>query len=425
MKTLKTTICFVFGILLALVGSACFNPTSSVSAPARESDIPDAAAVFNDIDPFTVSIAVNGDGSSRSITGLERDKLRAGTGVRNFAQLIVLDTASKKIMGFAEIHQSGTISVASLPLNRTYAFFLLMGHWKGQTQGGRWIPDNDDPFPTLLNVGLTQRTLDSEGPTGIEIMMYPVVVDTTFSNGTETVPPVAGKTTCLSPGNWSVKWAIQRAVGGTDGLDRLLAAQAIMEDTGYDAAPGSYTGGDLTIRKLRYITPGGPVESEATTTTKDISPYDISAYTQTTGSGGAVNFNVEYVPFNLGAVADWKIAYSGKPVDTAFDLDGDQAPAWIIRNGLNDQAPDENTDFTRFGDKANYPNANANGAIRFVVEPEAGPMGTELDQGLLVISDGVFENPGTTKPYAYIGFKTGGTYDGNAVSVNSSPDMIL
>ncbi|MDR2364054.1 MAG: hypothetical protein LBD65_06525 [Spirochaetaceae bacterium] len=73
-------------------------------------------------------------GSSRSIAGLERDKLRPHTGVRNFAQLMVLDTAGKKLMGFAEIHQTDTIEIDALPLGKTYAFFLLMGHWKGQVQ---------------------------------------------------------------------------------------------------------------------------------------------------------------------------------------------------------------------------------------------------------------------------------------------------
>ncbi|MDR0689516.1 MAG: hypothetical protein LBG08_04525, partial [Spirochaetaceae bacterium] len=141
---------FLFGILLALVGSACFNPASPVFDPARESgaDIAADTAVFNDIDPFTVTIAVGGDGPSRSIAGLPRDQLKAGTGVRNFAQLMVLDTGSKKIMGFAETHESGTITIDALPLGKTYAFFLLMGHWEA-----------DASFPTLLNVGLTQCEL--------------------------------------------------------------------------------------------------------------------------------------------------------------------------------------------------------------------------------------------------------------------------
>jgi hypothetical protein len=212
MKTVKTTTCFVFGLFLALLDSACFNPNSIISSPARESvaDIPAYIAGFNDIDPFTVTIAV--DGSARSIAGLKRDRLRAGTGVRNFAQLIALDTASRKIMGFAEIHQT-------------------------------------DP-------------------------------------------------------------------------------------------------------------------------------------------------------------GDWRIAYTGNPVDTAFDLAGGKVPAWIIRNGVNDEAPDQCTNFKNFGT-----DSNANGTVRFVVGAEAGTPIPAVPNDSLKITGGVFENPGNEKPSGYIGFTTGGYAD--------------
>jgi hypothetical protein len=313
---------------------------------------------------------------------------------------MVLDTTSKKIMGFAETTESGTITISALPLGKTYAFFLLMGHW-----------ENDASLPTLLNVGLTQCSLETAGSTTINIVMYPVVVNTVFSKDAETSEPVAGKTAYLSPGNWTVKWAIQRATAGTDGLDRLLAAQAIMEDAGYDVTPDYYKNGDLKIRKLRYIISGEKQEeSGATTTKKDIGPYNISAYTGNIGDGGAVNFNVEYVPFNLTAVADWKIAYSGAQVTTAFDLDGGEVPIWIIRNGVNDLSSDGDTNFANFG-KTDYANANANGAVRFVVGVEPGTPVPATPNPALLIKDGVFENPGAKSPEAYIGFTTEGYSD--------------
>ncbi|MDR2363924.1 MAG: hypothetical protein LBD65_05870, partial [Spirochaetaceae bacterium] len=338
----------LFICILSLCFSACFTPNSpaaSLAASPADSPAGDTdTTVFNDTELFTVTIAIAGDGQSRSVAGLPRDKLKAGSGVRNFAQLIVLDTKSKKLMGFAEIHQSGDITINALPLGKTYAFLLLMGHWKGEEgQDGQWVPAPDDPFPTLLNAGLTEYILNAGDSAKIGIVMYPLVVNTVFTEQVEsgsgqTVHPLVEegkpKPAYLFPGNWTVNWAIQRTNPGTDGLERLIAAQAIMESTGYDLEPDHYTGGELKIQKLRYITPDGPWEPEPgiTSTTKDIS-YDISAYTQAIGSGGAVNFNVEYVPFNLTAAADWQIAYNAKPVNTAC---ADGIPKWIIRNGVND-----------------------------------------------------------------------------------------
>ena len=368
---MKITTCFLFGILPALLGSACFNPANPVSAPARESgaDIAADTAVFNDIDPFTVSVSVGGDGPSRSIAGLPRDKLKANTGVRNFAQLMVLDTASKKIMGFAEIHESTMITIDALPLGKTYAFFLLMGHWKGKMDGTQWVPD--EPLPTLLNVGLTESILNTEGSTTINIVMYPLVVQTAFTSGGQTVEPevVDGfpKPVSLSPGDWKVEWTIQRANAGTDGLDRLRAAQAIMEDTGYDLGLDRNGGRELKIRGLTYKKDGAPVSPQpaVTSISNGIDWALDSAYTGNIGDTGAVNFNVEYVPFNLTGADDWKIAYSGKPVETAC---ADGIPAWIIRNGVNDAAPTGNTNFNNFGDTDKCPDANANGAVAFEVK---------------------------------------------------------
>jgi uncharacterized protein YjdB len=69
------------------------------------------------------------------------------------------------------------------------------------------------------------------------------------------------------------------------------------------------------------------------------------------------------VPFNLTAAADWQIAYNAKPVNTAC---ADGIPKWIIRNGVNDKAPDGNTNFANFG-KSEHADANANGAVAFEI----------------------------------------------------------
>ncbi|MDR0689676.1 MAG: glycoside hydrolase, partial [Spirochaetaceae bacterium] len=398
MKSSKTL--FLFGglvALLALGGTACFNPNSPVSAPTRESDTDTAATAFNDIEPFTVSFSVNGDGSSRSIAGLPRDQLKAETGVRNFAQLIVLDTAGKKLMGFAETTESGTITINALPLGKTYAFLLLMGR-----------KDGGSP-PTLLNVGLTQSTLNTEGSTNINIMMYPVVVQTAFSNNAQTIEPVieAGKPkpVYLPPGDWKVKWTIQRTDAGTDGLDRLRAAQAIIDETEYDLGLDQNGGTNLKIRGLTYKKDGVAVSpAPAVTAISNGIEWDISAYT---GNGniwnsGAVNFNVEYVPFNL---TDWKIAYNGQAVQTVCT----SGIRWIIRNGVNDAAPDGNTNFAAFGKT----DANANGAVAFIVGLDSGTAVPENpDDSPLKITDGTFDGGGGTSPT--IGFTTGGYAAGKA-----------
>jgi hypothetical protein len=48
-------------------------------------------------------------------------------------------------------------------------------------------------------------------------------------------------------------------------------------------------------------------------------------------------------------------------------MHGESWPVWIIRNGLNDNAQNKKTDFNNFG-KSSFPDANGNGAVRFVVE---------------------------------------------------------
>jgi hypothetical protein len=88
-----------------------------------------------------------------------------------------------------------------------------------------------------------------------------------------------------------------------------------------------------------------------------------------------VNFNLEYVPFNLTAPGKWS-AYTSE--DKIKNLNGN-VPVWIIRNGVNDAAQDANTDFAALGTKEfmshqvsgsvtppGYVPPNGNGSVRFV-----------------------------------------------------------
>ncbi|MDR0386626.1 MAG: hypothetical protein LBH57_01185, partial [Treponema sp.] len=71
------------------------------------------------------------------------------------------------------------------------------------------------------------------------------------------------------------------------------------------------------------------------------------------GTTGAVNFEMKYVPFNLTAKGPWETV----ELRSAF-TEGDM-PVWIIRNGVNDLAQDEYTDFSGAWNGT----ANGNGAV--------------------------------------------------------------
>jgi hypothetical protein len=134
-----------------------------------------------------------------------------------------------------------------------------------------------------------------------------------------------------------------------------------------------------------------------------------------------VNFNLEYVPFNLTSPGVWSL-YN----DTSFfDLSA-SAPVWVIRNGLNDRAQDENTTFV--------PNElgagkNGNGAVLASVKASGGwdgdsdgdgvpdtkepdPDGSELPdpdgwgEADLLLFAGAYHGPEYGK--AFITFKTHG-----------------
>jgi hypothetical protein len=125
---------------------------------------------------------------------------------------------------------------------------------------------------------------------------------------------------------------------------------------GYALALDGNAGTDLRIRGRTFKLNGASTPSPEVTAVTNVINWNISAYTDTAGKSGEVNFNVEYTPFNLTTADDWKLAYTGQRVDTAFR---GGIPTWIIRNGVNDEAPDGKTNFAAFGNAD--PAANANG----------------------------------------------------------------
>jgi hypothetical protein len=224
--------------------------------------------------------------------------------------------------------------------------------------------------------------------------MYPLVVDIKFqrADGLIVEPQITNgkpQPAYIPPSHgipWTVWWTVQRAAAGTDGfVTALVPAQKLIDSAAGDRLR-------YKARKIHnsasYVIPDGPG-----TMGFNENGYSIQNSSTDDGKSGNVNFNLEYVPFNLGAAA-----WSGKRSDYFSDLSN--GPVWIIRNGVNDLAQDGNTDFKLFGTDATY---NGNGAVWWVVGlPPVPPV-----NGALMVDNGKFIGPSSsTTPD--ISFDTGG-----------------
>jgi hypothetical protein len=166
------------GILGALL-PGCFNPVNA-KLPAEEKKpgrTGGQADVWTEPEPFEVAIQIrqaNPDISlgSRSIAGPGEIQLamRGTDSIRNFAQMIVMEPESRKIIFVSQQRRkndadTGTeFSVNTLAVGRTYALFLLMGHWErtyDEQTGGDY--DYEAKPPTLLAAGLAQQYLELQG----------------------------------------------------------------------------------------------------------------------------------------------------------------------------------------------------------------------------------------------------------------------
>jgi hypothetical protein len=399
MKNSKTVASFAAGFLpgcvlygcLALLLSACFNPITAI--PPKQND--------RNIDPFTVDILIGKDpADDRSIAGPDADRIKGD--IRNFVQLIVVNNKGA-IVAFDEIRREknsdnrAVLKVDSLPFGHTYYFLLLMGRWDrnhaAETGDGTYKYASGPP--TLLAAGLKEQLVTGSGT--ITVTIWPVVVDTVFSSGTQTTDPVVNtgipKAVTLFPGAWNVTWTIKRGLTG-NGLTDLILAQNIASNKG-DA---------LALKSAQTIVREGTGAGTWTNAVLNGNTLtrSLAGYTEGFGRiGGSANFKLEYVPFNLtaGEKANPWTAFDG---DSVFNLSGKQEPVWIIRNGLNDLAQDGNTDFNNLGNGT----ANGNGAVCFGIEPK-----TPYNGSALTIRDGEFT--AGTGADGKIGFTTGG-YTGNA-----------
>jgi hypothetical protein len=406
MKNTKPAGFFVLGFL-AVVLAGCFNPITAVP-PQTGNPL---------TDPFTFEIVIGEDGSARTTVGPDSDRIKAG--LYNIAQLVVMDTETKNIVCVAEDRKPNEASAAAklgfnnITFGKTYAFLILLGHWERDysSETDATYKYKETKSPTLLAAGFTSRLVT--GSATITVSMWPLVVDTTFTT-TDTDVAVASQTVqpsvtsyvpskpSLFPVDWTVTWTIPHNTSTkAAAFTKLLEAQQVQ--TGASALPTS-----LSVKTKKTIVTGdgimgtAGVTTTSTTTTGNTITLDIKSYTAgitQLGTSKAVNFNLEYVPFNITAGASWTSFNSS----SNFDLNG-EPPVWIIRNGINDEAQDANTSFAA---SANWKSGtNGNGAVSFGIA--ADTTGTAL-----TISDESFYGPNTTDQ-PYIDFKTGGYTTGTA-----------
>ncbi|MDR2070820.1 MAG: hypothetical protein LBP81_05335 [Treponema sp.] len=397
---------FTLGFLAVLL-AGCFNSITVI--PQKQDD--------SNIEPFTVDIEI---GEERDIESKEKGRSAAGPdaarikgGISNFVQLVVAD-GKGNIVAFDEVRRGrdeddeAVLKIGVLPFGETYYFLLLLGHWerdyKKETPGEDYVYTGNPP--TLLAAGFKEEQVTGSGK--VTITMWPVVVDTVFTSasGGKTAEPALDSTgtpgeVILHPAGWDVKWTIKEGLTGNWRIG-LVTAQKLINSEAGDA---------LLLRKAETLVRDTAVTWQDSTLNRNVITRSIRNTTGfgNIGNAGSVNFKLEYVPFNLtgGKTNPWT-QFNEK---SAFNLEGSNEPVWIIRNGVNDEAQNDDTDFTSFNrlfsETVRTPNANGNGAVRYKVAVKTPAAGSAL-----TVSGGVFEGPWTsTTPK--ISFTTGG-YTGTA-----------
>jgi hypothetical protein len=308
------------------------------------------------------------------------------------------------------------LRIESIPFGETYNFLLLMGHWeRNYPQGSsEHYVYEENVLPTLLATGLKEQTVTGSGK--VTVTMWPLIVDTVFTAaGKDSVEPVVtgGKPgeAGLLPVNWNVTWTIKRALtGSAGGLTALVDAQKKIPGQSNATALLLKSGPAIKLRVPGTTGPESGPETPALTLNGNLVSGSIGAYTNgfaKIGTTGAVNFEMEYVPFNLAGTGNPN-PWTGFDERSAFDLSGTNVPVWIIRNGVNDLAQNNDTNFAAFhhiGD-AGMDAANGNGAVRYSIAPKTST-GTGDGSDKLVVKDGEFLGPsGSSTPE--IAFTTGG-----------------
>jgi hypothetical protein len=320
----------------------CFNP-ALVPGPEEKSGA-DAGP-----GPFTVTVLVEGGPGapvSRAVAGPDAANIQLNS-LCNIVQLIVVD-GEGKLAGFAETRKEGAgDSGAALRINLlaggAYHFLLLMGHWPYTNDEGSYVYEEGPP--TLLAAGFAGHAINP-GSNSIAIIMRSLVADAVFipqGPGTdlENVDARRGKEALLVPGDWKLQWTIHKgwvdkgaASAGGYGFDALLNAEKAVD-------------GNIENPTFAEEGPSG-LEVNGSLVSLDLDGLAED-------DSGWMNFKLKYVPFALTG-AGWDVY----DLSSVFDLSGG-GPVWIIRNGLNDDEQDEQTDYADAAGK------NGNGALKYKV----------------------------------------------------------
>jgi hypothetical protein len=185
----------------------------------------------------------------------------------------------------------------------------------------------------------------------------------------------------VKDGQWALVWRLISAEINTqtnkyiegytrDGLKSLLDAQNALLPAGSSSL--TIVKQTTTIKK----TGESPVTLSSsppyTTITSIITPLNEGnnippAFTSAIGNSGSVSFQLEYEPFigSDGNSASGWTQTSIKSTVAAMTF----PPRWIIRNGVNDNAPTAETNFKEFGKTTGT--YNGNGAVAFEVAEDS------------------------------------------------------
>jgi hypothetical protein len=393
MKIFRSLVLILSSLLAVFMLAGCISPTADT--PAGQEPTTGTSAILGDVEPFTVAVTVGDNPETRSVAGPDSSRIKETglSNIRNFFQLIVIDSSGKlvalnEVRRTGDDHTTAELLIKHLPIGQTYHFLLLMGYWDRIYGMGANYAYTASP-PTLLATGL--KTQEINGSATVMITMYPLVVDTKFTNNNTTVAAAIGDAVSLLPVNSTVTWTIQQgANAATSGLRTLVAAQKVWN---------SAAGDTLTSTSIQTLLNGAASTANLTGTNKNeiTRSLTIDGWSKI-GTSGSVNFNLTYIPFNLSTASLWS-AYNE---DSFFTLVGTKTPEWIIRNGVNNTAQNAQTTFDAGVNWAN--GGNGNGAVKFKVA-------ATQTSSTLKLKDGSFLGPATTSPK--IKFSTEG-YDGTA-----------
>lgn len=371
--------------------SGCFSPIGLMPSNTGDKTAPDG----QDNGSFAVDIYVNQDVNqdTRSVAGATSIAIRDG--LYNFIQLIVVNEETGTIAAFDESRKEKstdegfTLQIDRLSYGFHYKFLLLFGYWERDLDAD--VPDGDGVIlryneaakPVLLSAAYKRQQVVSSGK--ITVTMWPLVINTIFeAEDSSRVEPVIGQAAeLLATKAWWVKWTIgKNAAGNDNGLSPLLEAGS---ETTLPAGNRKYFVNEVAAEEEL----SGELTEANSTLTASLENY---LGVPQIGIPQAVNFYLEYVPFNL-ISADWGVYDS----ISKFALSSSSPPVWIIRNGLNDKAQTDHTDFAKVGKPgvSDYQSYNGNGGVLFTVKDPH-------ESGYYVKDDGNDDNSGSY----YAPFKT-------------------